>query len=136
MSISPLIPTKLTNPKTLGDRRRLFSFCISLLIQEINRQAFSCALDTGKTEASGEGHLPGGCHPVGLAEDVLLYADTDKDGEQDDYLTDSEAHRPFGTFWKSLHPLCCWGGDFKDAQGRPKPDGNHYSILHPDGVHK
>lgn len=37
-------------------------------------------------------------------------------------VLDSEEHRPLGEFWKSLHPLCGWGGDFK------KPDGNHYFV--------
>lgn len=37
------------------------------------------------------------------------------------YLTDTKDLDPLGTFWKSLDPLCRWGGDFK------KPDGNHFS---------
>lgn len=40
----------------------------------------------------------------------------------------SEAHRPLGEYWESLHPLCRWGGRFTDRKGRPKPDGNHYSM--------
>lgn len=35
----------------------------------------------------------------------------------------SEKYEPLGIYWKSLHPLCRWGGDF-----RPKPDGNHFSM--------
>lgn len=34
----------------------------------------------------------------------------------------SESYKPLGDYWKSLHPLCRWGGDFK------KPDGNHFSM--------
>ena len=33
----------------------------------------------------------------------------------------SEAHRPLGEFWESLHPLCRWGGRYND--------GNHYEIM-------
>ena len=38
------------------------------------------------------------------------------------FCTTTEDHRPLGEFWKTLNPLCCWGGDFGD--------GNHYSITH------
>lgn len=51
-----------------------------------------------------------------LAVDLNLY----KDGK---WLTNTEDHRPFGEYWKTLHPLCRWGGDFQT-----RPDGNHYSM--------
>jgi hypothetical protein len=44
------------------------------------------------------------------------------------WLQFSEQHRPLGDYWKTLHPLNRWGGDF-----RPRPDGNHYSMEH-EGV--
>lgn len=50
-----------------------------------------------------------------------------------EYVTRSEALAPIGEKWKSMHPLCRWGGDFRDAAGNLKPDGNHFSIEH-DGV--
>lgn len=40
------------------------------------------------------------------------------------YQQTSEAYKPLGDYWKSLHPLCTWGGDFQ------RPDGNHFSITH------
>ncbi len=52
-----------------------------------------------------------------LAIDLNLF----KDGK---YLSDSKAHKLFGEYWETLHPLCCWGGRFT------RPDGNHYSITH------
>lgn len=55
-------------------------------------------------------------HSVGLAVDLNLF----KDGV---YLSSSEDHAKLGAFWKTLHPLARWGGDF-----RPRPDGNHYSF--------
>jgi hypothetical protein len=55
-------------------------------------------------------------HSDRLAIDVNLY----KDGQ---YLTLTSDHKQFGDFWKGLHPLCRWGGDFS------KPDGNHYSLT-------
>jgi hypothetical protein len=44
------------------------------------------------------------------------------------FIDATEGHRRLGEYWKTLHPSCRWGGDF-----RPKPDGNHYSFS-PDGV--
>lgn len=54
-------------------------------------------------------------HLDGLAVDLNLF----RDGK---WLADSESHRPLGEYWKTLHPLARWGGDFS------KPDGNHYSL--------
>ncbi len=39
------------------------------------------------------------------------------------YQSDSEAYRSLGEFWKTLNPLCRWGGDFNN-----KKDGNHFSL--------
>ena len=39
------------------------------------------------------------------------------------YMAQSEAYRPLGDFWKTLHPDNAWGGDFK-----PVSDGNHFSM--------
>ena len=50
-------------------------------------------------------------HKLRLAIDLNLYKD-------DQYQTTTEAHRPFGEYWKALHPDNYWGGDFDD--------GNHY----------
>lgn len=62
-------------------------------------------------------------HLICLAIDLKLFIDGV-------YQTESEAYRALGEKWKSLHPLCRWGGDFKDRDGNPKPDGNHFSIEH------
>ena len=43
------------------------------------------------------------------------------------WLTRSDDHKALGAYWKSLHPLCRWGGDFKPPA---PPDGNHYSLYH------
>lgn len=67
---------------------------------------------------SGAG-ISNSLHIQGLAVDLLLYIN-------EKYMEDSEAYRPLGNFWKSLHPDFYWGGDFK------KQDGNHFS-LSPDG---
>lgn len=40
------------------------------------------------------------------------------------FIDSSAGHKRLGEYWKTLHPLCRWGGDFR------KPDGNHYSLEH------
>jgi hypothetical protein len=52
-------------------------------------------------------------HKLKCAIDLNLF----KDGE---YLTGDEHHKELGEFWESLHPMCRWGGRFKD--------GNHYEL--------
>lgn len=59
-------------------------------------------------------------HISRLALDLNLY----RDGK---WLTKTEDHAELGLVWKSFHPDCRWGGDFKS-----RPDGNHYSMT-PDG---
>ena len=53
-------------------------------------------------------------HMQRLAIDLNLF----KDGI---YLQESDAHKPFGDYWKLLRIDNRWGGDFK------RKDGNHYS---------
>jgi hypothetical protein len=52
-------------------------------------------------------------HKDRLAHDYNLFID----GE---FQTTTEAHRPLGEHWESLHPECSWGGRWED--------GNHYSF--------
>jgi len=57
-----------------------------------------------------------------LAVDIDLF---DSNGN---FLSDTQSHRRFGEFWKTLDSDAVWGGDFPH-----KPDGNHYSFEH-EGV--
>ena len=61
------------------------------------------------------GHVKGSFHYRRLAADLNLFIN----GK---YQTTTKAHEKLGTYWKSLHPMCTWGGDFK------RKDGNHYSF--------
>ncbi len=61
-------------------------------------------------------------HTDRLAVDFQLF----KDGV---YLTDPAAYKFMGDYWKTLDPSCCWGGDFLDSAGHPKPDSDHFSIA-------
>ncbi len=65
---------------------------------------------------SGAG-ITASLHTQRLAIDLLLF----KDGE---WLTRSEDYAVLGTYWKTLDPLCRWGGDFR------RVDGNHFSLEH------
>lgn len=112
---------------TLREQRCLFTLLIARLIIWANERGYELAFAEVKRSqqqananaASGAG-ISNSLHLLGLAGDFDLYIG----GE---YQTRSEAHAEIGTHWKTLHPLNRWGGDFKNAKGQPKPDGNHYS---------
>jgi hypothetical protein len=95
---------------TLRQQRCLFTALIAKLITECNvYRSYELAL------APTREHMPNSLHYIGLAQDIDLYIDGV-------YQKDSAAHQWIGARWKSMHPLCRWGGDFA------KPDGNHYSM--------
>jgi len=104
----------VTTDLTLGEKQRLFMELLARLITYIYAQGHEC---TGGDLWAKEGHMPNSNHYKRLAIDLNLF----KDGV---YLVTYEDHKKFGEFWKSLHPLCRWGGDFKNK------DGNHYSLEH------
>jgi hypothetical protein len=64
----------------------------------------------------GIGHMKNSNHYIRLAQDLCLFKD-------DNYLKNSEEYYQLGQYWKSLHPLNIWGGDFLNQ------DGNHFSML-------
>lgn len=78
-----------------------------------------------KANAKSGAGIANSLHIERLAIDLNLF----RDGK---FLTDSAAHRPLGEWWESLGHDYKWGGRFKDSNGHPRPDGNHYSIS-PDG---
>ena len=57
------------------------------------------------------------CHKLRLAQDHNLFID-------EVYITDGKhpAYEDLGRFWKALHPLARWGGDFNSG------DANHFSF--------
>ena len=67
---------------------------------------------TGGDLWATRGHSENSYHYRRLAIDLNLFYESE-------YLTDTEAHRPLGEYWKQLGGT--WGGDFSS------PDGNHYS---------
>lgn len=113
---------------TLRERQSLFAMLVSRLIQRAISMGYDVTFgevwrtpqQAAANAKSGAG-ISNSLHLDRLAVDLNLY----RNGE---WLTDSEAHRPLGDWWKAQHPEARWGGDFKDSRGRPKPDGNHYSL--------
>lgn len=66
--------------------------------------------------ANGSG-IAHSLHLIKLAVDLALF----KDGA---LLSSVDDYRPLGEYWKTLDPLCCWGGDFTT-----RPDADHFSIT-------
>ena len=116
---------------TLGQKQRMFAKLAAQLIQYAYAQGYEVTLGDAYRDPRVHGDMgvkksyssASSSHKERLAIDLNLF----KDGQ---YLTTSEAHKPLGEYWKSLHADCRWGGDFKDSSGRPAPDGNHYSMSH------
>ena len=110
---------------TLSQKQRLFTKLVAQLIQYAYAQGYELTLGDAYRDPRVHGDVgvkksyssANSVHKQRLAIDLNLF----KDGQ---YLTTTEAHKPLGQFWKSLHPLCRWGGDFST------PDGNHYSMTH------
>jgi hypothetical protein len=98
----------------LFNKRKLFTRLLPRLIDDMIVSGFTPLIGP-----DGLKHMEGSLHYDGLAVDINLF---DADGK---YLTDTADYKQFGDFWKSLHPDCRWGGDF-----RGNPDGNHFSLTY------
>jgi len=107
---------------TLGEKQRLFVklsaefdlWCYAQGYELTDGEAYRTPEQAALNAANGSG-ISNSLHTKRLARDKNLFI-------AGVYQTTSEAHRPLGEYWKSLDPLCRWGGDFR------KPDGNHYSM--------
>lgn len=97
---------------TLSEKRKIFTHRLALLIIHAYEIGYSCTL--GDVYAR-DGHKKNSFHYQGLAADINLF-------RGNKYLTKTSDHNELGEYWKSLHELCTWGGDFSS------PDGNHYSF--------
>jgi hypothetical protein len=110
----------LTQSVSLGSTQREFTQDIADLIQFIYDSGYECTFGDAFRDPRSHGEMgdsgPYGrrrsAHKQRLAVDLNLFLN----GE---YLSTTEAHRPFGEFWKGMHQDNRWGGDFDD--------GNHYS---------
>lgn len=118
---------------TLLEKQLLFfELCVKLFIWLLANgyrakwgQTLRTIAEAAANAASGAG-ISHSLHLLGLAVDLLVF----KDGR---YLKTVEDYRPLGEYWKTLHPLCRWGGDFtKLINGEivAAPDADHFSVEH------
>jgi len=110
---------------SLGQKQRLFTQLVGKLIEYAYQSGYELTLgeayrtpEQASLNAQKGSGISNSLHTHRLAVDLNLF-------REDRYLIASEDHRPLGDYWKSLHPDCCWGGDFK-----PRADGNHYSMTY------
>ena len=93
----------------LGDKRRLFTWALAMLLKKMLDSGFGPML--GK---DGLKHMEHSLHYDGLAVDIDLTKDCI-------YLSETKDHQQFGEYWESLDKDCRWGGRWGD--------GNHYSVT-------
>lgn len=114
---------------TLSEKQRLFAKLLGQFLVWIyskpGREVVGGEWQRSKAQAeanaaSGAG-ISNSLHLKCLAIDLMLFIDGTYKIETADYAE-------LGTYWKSLHPLCRWGGDFIT-----RPDGDHFSLEH-EGV--
>jgi hypothetical protein len=114
----------VNDPPTLGDLQRLHVQLIGQLIAYTYEQGYNLTWGEAYRTAEqaqwdvehGTGILES-VHCERLAVDLQLF----KEGV---YLTDPGDYAFMGYYWKSLHPLCKWGGDFATV------DADHFSITY------
>lgn len=118
---------------TLSQKQRLFTKLIADLIQWAYANGMELTWgeawrtpEQAKLNADRGVGIRNSLHGERLAVDLNLFVGGV-------YIDSTEGHRRLGEHWKSLHKDNRWGGDFKDRNGKPKPDGNHYSMT-PDGI--
>ena len=105
---------------TLGEKQELFSELLARLIAWAYARGYRVRMgetwrspETAAAMAAQGKGIKNSLHTLKLAADLNLF-------RAGAFLSDSAAHAPLGAFWKSLHPLARWGGDFNDA--------NHFSF--------
>ena len=109
---------------TLGEKQRLFTELVGRLIEWAYMHNYELTFGEAlRTQAQADLNAKTGTgisnslHLIKLAIDLNLFIDGV-------WQIDSKAYKPLGDYWKSLHVLCRWGGDFS------RPEGNHFSIEH------
>lgn len=111
---------------TLREQQEIFARNVPRLIDRIFAEAgHTCTLGevlrpewvAAVYAKEGKGII-NSVHCLKLAIDINLFVNGN-------LVTNVEGHRVFGEFWKSLHPLNRWGGDFT---GKTSGDANHYSM--------
>lgn len=109
---------------TLGQQQRAFTRLVGLLIAYAYANGYELTFGDAYRDPrlaqlnaeQGKG-IANSLHSQRLAVDFNLF----KNGV---WLQKTEDFALLGAYWKTLDPLCCWGGDFK------KQDGNHFSMTY------
>ncbi len=112
-----------TTEMTLREKQSLFVTLVARLILEAQTRGYALTFgeayrtpEQAALNAKNGTGIAHSLHTDRLAIDFNLF----KDGV---YQAASDAYRPLGEFWETLHELCRWGGRFT------KPDGNHFSLT-------
>lgn len=105
---------------TLSQQQRLFVQLIGKLIAYAYENGFELTWgeawrtpEQAKIYARQGKGIANSLHTDRLAIDFNLFI-------KGVYQTNGDAHKPLGEWWEKQHPLCRWGGRFRD--------GNHYSM--------
>lgn len=109
---------------TMNEKQVLFASLVSKLLtyafrtnnQVIIAEAYRPPETAAAYAKQGKG-IKNSLHTKKLAIDLFRF----KDGT---VSWDTEDYRKLGEYWKSLHPLARWGGDFR------RRDAVHFSIEH------
>lgn len=109
----------------LSELQQEFTRCTAELILFAYRNGFKLTYGDAYRDARVHGELSAkksysaanSVHKLRLAVDLNLFVD----GK---YITDGncDEYKLLGDYWKAIHPIARWGGDFKSG------DANHFSF--------
>lgn len=114
----------------ISEQQQVFARNVARLIEYTFDSKYACSFgevyrtpEQSQYNASKGIGIKNSLHCKRLAVDLMLFFD----GK---YLIDTEAYRPFGVYWQSLHPANRWGGDWdKDGVAdKGENDGNHFEM--------
>ena len=116
---------------TLGQKQELFARLLGQFLQWFHghldwrmriQEGFVGLTDAADGDHDGP-HMKGGAHYNKLGLDFALFI-RDERGVPFHVIGHHDAWDQIGAYWKGLHPLCRWGGDFASR------DYNHISLFH------
>lgn len=112
----------------LSEKQQLFTSCVGQLIHYCTANGYGLTLGDAYRDPRSHGELgekktygsANSNHKVRLAQDFNLFVN----GQ---YISHGShpVYEEIGQYWKSLNPLCRWGGDFSKSK-----DSNHFSFEH------
>lgn len=110
---------------TLREQQSLFVMLVGGLIEHAYSAGYELTFgeawrtpEQARLNAQRGSGIVNSLHCERLAIDLNLF----RDGK---LLTSVEDYRPLGEYWKSLHSLARWGGDFTT-----RPDADHFSLTY------